>query len=60
MIPWTDDDDHPVEVAQVEHEPTCPGPRITEHDTPRRRILTCTGCRAFVVLARVNRWRDRG
>lgn len=48
----------PASSTTVEHTEDCPGAALVERETPRRRLLICTGCGGVLSRVRVSRWRD--
>lgn len=52
------DDNTPTGTGALEHMSGCTTPRVIEHQTPRRRLLTCRTCGAQTTLPRVTRWSD--
>lgn len=58
MTPTDPPDTTPTEAGHLEHETTCPGPELVEHDTARRVLIVCKACRATAYRPRVNRWAD--
>lgn len=54
----TEADHAPTEAGQVEHLDDCPGAEVVEHETARRTLLVCRGCRAVAYRPRVSRWSE--
>lgn len=52
------DSSPPTEAGHVEHEQDCPGAEVVEHETARRTLLVCRGCRATAYRPRVTRWSE--
>ena len=49
-------DNTPATSGVVEHKPGCARPAVVERETPRRLVLTCQTCAAWLILPRVVRW----